>query len=86
VKVILPTPLIDYTGGKREVSGHGGTVDELLRDLDRQYPGIRFRMIDEQDRFRPHIRLFVNAELERSLAARLNAGDHILIVAALSGG
>jgi molybdopterin converting factor small subunit len=83
---MLPTPLVDYTGGEREVNGRGATVDELLRDLDRQYPGIRFRMIDEQDRFRPHIRLFVNAELERALAAPLNNDDQILIVAALSGG
>lgn len=86
MKVILPTPLVDYTGGKREVDGQGGTVDELLRDLDRQYPGIRFRMIDEQDRFRPHIRLFVNAELERTIGASLKADDDVLIVAALSGG
>jgi len=83
---MLPTPLVDYTGGQREVSAGGGTVGELLRDLDRQYPGIRFRMIDEQDRFRPHIRLFVNAELERTLGATLKANDQILIVAALSGG
>ncbi len=83
---MLPTPLVDYTGGQREVSAQGGTVDELLRDLDRQYPGIRFRMINEQDRFRPHIRLFVNAELERTIGASLKADDDILIVAALSGG
>ncbi len=86
MKVMLPTPLVDYTNGEREVSGKGDTVDELLRDLDRQYPGIRFRMIDEQDRFRPHIRLFVNGELERTIGAKLNASDSILIVAALSGG
>ncbi|MBL8522431.1 MAG: MoaD/ThiS family protein [Betaproteobacteria bacterium] len=86
MKVMLPTPLVDYTGGQREVSAQGGTVDELLRDLDRQYPGIRFRMINEQDRFRPHIRLFVNAELERTIGASLKADDDILIVAALSGG
>lgn len=84
--VQLPTPLIEYTNGAREVAGEGGTLDALLRDLDRQYPGIRFRMIDEQDKVRAHIKLFVNAELERSLAAPLRAGDQILIVAALSGG
>ncbi len=86
MKVQLPTPLVEYTGGSREVNGEGGTLDALLRDLDRQYPGIRFRMIDEQDRVRAHIKLFVNAELERSLDAPLNAQDEILIVAALSGG
>jgi len=86
VKVNLPTPLIEYTGGVRDVTGEGGTLDALLRDLDRQYPGLRFRMIDEQDQVRAHIKLFVNGELERSLASPLNEGDVILIVAALSGG
>lgn len=86
VKVKLPTPLVDYTGGLRDVQATGNTLDALLRDLDRQYPGIRFRMIDEQEQIRAHIKLFVNAELERSLAAPLTGADEILIVAALSGG
>lgn len=86
MKVQLPTPLIEYTGGERHISGKGDTLDALLRDLDRQYPGIRFRMIDEQDRVRAHIKLFVNAELERSLTAPLKVHDEILVVAALSGG
>ena len=86
MKVTLPTPLVDYTGGLREVEASGRKLDDLLRDLDRQYPGIRFRMIDEQDRIRAHIKLFVNAELERSLDAPLTAQDKIIIVAALSGG
>jgi len=86
VKVNLPTPLIEYTGGVRDVTGEGGTLDALLRDLDRQYPGMRFRMIDEQDKIRAHIKLFVNGELERSLDAPLTGWDEIMIVAALSGG
>ena len=86
MKVTLPTPLVEYTGGVREVEATGATLDELLRDLDRQYPGIRFRMIDEQDQIRPHIKLFINAALERSLAAPLREPDGLIIVAALSGG
>ncbi len=86
MKVRLPTPLVEYTNGAREVDAQGDTLDALLRDLDRQFPGIRFRMIDEQDVVRPHIKLFVNAELERSLNAPLKSSDQVLIVAALSGG
>ena len=86
MNVLLPTPLVEYTGGIREVSATGESLDALLRDLDRQYPGIRFRMIDEQGKIRAHIKLFVNAELQRSLLAPLAAKDEILIVAALSGG
>ena len=86
MKVTLPTPLIEYTDGKREVKASGNTLDDLLRDLDRRYPGIRFRMIDEQDQIRAHIKLFVNAALERSLKSPLTERDEVIIVAALSGG
>lgn len=86
MKVILPTPVTDYTGGRREVEAEGVDLDAVLHDLDRRYPGIRFRMIDEQDRIRPHIKLFVNRTLTANLAIPLGANDELLIVAALSGG
>ncbi len=86
MKVILPTPVAEYTGGRREVEAEGADLGALLHDLDRRYPGIRFRMIDEQDRIRPHIKLFVNRSLAGALDAPLNASDELLIVAALSGG
>ena len=62
MRVILPTPLAEYTRHAREVQAEGATLDELLADLDRRYPGIRFRIIDEQDAIRPHIKIFVNRE------------------------
>lgn len=86
MKVLLPSPLASYAGGRREVEAEGATLAALLADLDRRHPGIRFRMIDEQDRVRPHIRLFVNRALERDLGRRLAPSDELLIVAALSGG
>lgn len=86
LNVILPTPLIEYTNGAREVSASGDSLDALLRDLDRQYPGIRFRMIDEQGTVRPHIKLFLDRELERDLAAPVSGASELLVVAALSGG
>jgi molybdopterin synthase sulfur carrier subunit len=86
VKVVLPTPLAEYTAHRREVEAHGATLDELLRDLDRRFPGIRFRMVDEQDAIRPHIKIFVNRAQESRLGRPLAAGDEVLVVAALSGG
>ena len=86
MKVLLPTPLADYTAHRREVEAEGATLAELLRDLDRRYAGIRFRMIDEQDAIRRHIRIFVNRELVRDLDVALAPGDEVLVVAALSGG
>ena len=86
MKVLIPTPLFSYTGGRSQVEAHGATVDEILRDLDRQFPGIRFRMVDEQDRVRPHMRIFVNQELTAELGQALAPGDEVEILQALSGG
>ena len=85
MKVIVPTPLRSYTGA-REVEAEGATLAALLADLDRRHPGIRFRMIDEQDRMRPHVRFFVNGEQVHDLSRPLAAGDEVQIVQALSGG
>jgi molybdopterin converting factor small subunit len=86
MRVVLPSPLVSYTAGAREVEGEGGTVAELLADLDRRFPGIRFRVLDEQDRLRPHIKVFVNRAQAASIDAPLGPGDEVLVVAALSGG
>jgi molybdopterin synthase sulfur carrier subunit len=86
MRVLLPSPLVAYTGNRREVEAEGGTLADLLADLDRRHPGIRFRMIDEQDRVRPHIKIFVNRAQAASLEAPLGASDEVLVVAALSGG
>ena len=86
MKVALPSPLADYTGHRREVEAEGATLAQLLVDLDRRYPGIRFRIVDEQDAIRPHIKIFVNREQARSIDAALHPRDEVLVVAALSGG
>lgn len=84
--VLLPTPLLSYTGQCAEVEADGATLAELLEDLDRRYPGIRFRMIDEQDALRPHMRIFINGEKARALDTPLRASDEVHILQALSGG
>ena len=86
MKIVLPTPLAEYTAHRREVEATGATLTELLADLDRRYPGIRFRIIDEQDAIRPHIKIFVNRALARSLDRPVAEGDEVRVVAALSGG
>ena len=86
MNVSIPTPLRSYTGEHREVDANGSTLAELMHDLDRRYPGIRFRMIDEQDAIRPHIRIWVNQEQKMSLDVRVSPGDEVVIAQALSGG
>jgi len=85
MKVLIPSPLYSYTK-EREVDAAGATLAEVLADLDRRYPGLRFRVIDEQDRMRPHMRFFVNGEQEFDIHRALQSTDAIVIVQALSGG
>lgn len=86
MKVFIPSPLRSYTKEKAEVNASGSDLAVLLNHLDRQYRGIRFRMIDEQNEIRPHIKIFVNRHQVRSLKVPLQANDEILIICALSGG
>lgn len=78
--------LESYTGGRAEVEAAGGTVVELLLDLDAQFPGIRFRMVNEQDKLRPHMRIFINNTVIRTLDAELDSADEVVILQSLSGG
>ena len=86
MNVAVPSPLRSYTDGKAAVNASGATVAELLADLDRRYPGMRFRMIDEQDRIRTHIRLYVNTTAVEQLDHRVNGADTLHLICALSGG
>lgn len=85
MRLFIPSVLRSYTGDG-EVIAEGGTLDEVLDDLDRRFPGLRFRVVDEQQRIRRHIRFFVNGEQTFDLGHRLAASDEIHIIQALSGG
>jgi molybdopterin converting factor small subunit len=61
-------------------------VDAVLDDLDRRFPGLKFRVVDEQDRIRRHMRIFVGLEEARDVGRPLSAGDELMIFGALSGG
>jgi molybdopterin converting factor small subunit len=85
MRVMVPGALRSYTGAG-EVDAEGDTLAALLDDLDRRYPGLRFRIVDEQDRIRRHIRFFVNGEQRFDLTLSVGSDDEIFIVQALSGG
>ncbi len=86
MKVLIPPALRDYTGGNSAVPATGKTLADLFADLERRYPGIRFRMVDEQDALRGHIRVFVNGDAVRAMQTPLHPKDEVMIVQALSGG
>jgi molybdopterin synthase sulfur carrier subunit len=86
VTVHIPSALRSYTKQKSEVAAEGRTLTEVLSGLDARYPGLRFRIITEQDTIRQHIRIFVNEEQARDLSVALQPDGQIHIICALSGG
>ncbi len=86
MKVLIPSPLRSYTGEQREGEADGATLADVLTDLDARYPGIRFRMIDEQDAIRRHIRIWVNQDQVPALDVARRASDAVIILQALRGG
>ena len=84
--VKIPGPLRSYTNNATQVSARGDTLEQLLAELERSCPGMRFRMIDEQGRIRPHIRIFINTQETLTLTTPLAAGDVVHLICALSGG
>lgn len=85
MKVLIPSALHSYTG-QAWVEADGATLAAVLDELDRRYPGIRFRMIDEQGGIRRHIRFFHEGEMLRELSRPLRPEAALHIVQALSGG
>jgi molybdopterin synthase sulfur carrier subunit len=86
MNVFVSSHLHGYTGGASVVSARGATLADALQDLERQFPGIRFRIIDEQDNVRQHIKIFINQTIERNLDSPVQQSDDIHIIGALSGG
>jgi sulfur-carrier protein len=84
--VHIASPLRSYAGGAARVTAAGGTVAEVLADLESRFPGMRFRMIDEQERIRRHVRVFVNDREAATLAEPIATGDQVHLICALSGG
>ena len=81
----MPGALRSYTG-ELNVQADGDTLDAMFADLDRQFPGLRFRVVDEQGQLRPNMRVFVNGLNVRDLGHALQGDDFVAVVLALSGG
>jgi sulfur-carrier protein len=86
IQVSVPSQLTAYTAGATRVEAAGATVGQVLDDLDRRFPGLKFRVIDEQDRIRRHMRIFVGQDEAKTTTVTLCEGSELLIFGALSGG
>jgi len=86
VKVRLASLLYSYTGGMKVIELEASTVGEAMEVLDRRFPGLAFRVIDEQGRIRPHMNVFLGEEKVSDLRTPIATSGEIYIVGALSGG
>ena len=89
VVVRIPTPLRRITSGASEVVAKGKDVAELIEDLERQFPGLRERLVEESGELRRFINVYVNQEDVRILSGgetALKDGDEVSIVPAIAGG
>ena len=86
MRVEISSVLHSYTGGKSEVEAEGATLDALFDDLNRRFPGLRFRVVDERGQVRPTMLVCVGYEVCRDLSRPLGPSDEVRILHALSGG
>lgn len=86
MQVRIPSPLRSYTDGAAVAEADGATLRQLIADLDCRHPGFGFRVVDEQGRLRPHLRVFVNREVADDLDRPVAPSDEVVVMQALSGG
>ncbi|MFQ5464344.1 MAG: ubiquitin-like small modifier protein 1 [Thermodesulfobacteriota bacterium] len=89
VKVRIPTPLRKITNNSDEVAAEGTNVGQVIEDLEKNYPGIKERICEEDGRLRRFVNLYLNDEDIRfmnNLDTELKDGDELSIIPAIAGG
>jgi molybdopterin synthase sulfur carrier subunit len=91
IEVRIPTILRTYTGGEKAVEASGGTLAELIDDLETNHPGIRERLLEANGpaELRRFVNVYVNDEDVRftgGLGTGLNDGDQVVVLPAVAGG
>ena len=93
IEVKIPTILRTYTGGEKSVQAQGGTLTELIDDLEASHPGLRDRLIDGTPDGGGDLRRFVNVYINDEdvrfiggLTATLADGDQVVVLPAVAGG
>lgn len=89
VKVRIPTPLRKITQGKDEVDAEGANVKEVLADLEKNYPGLKERICEDDGSLRRFVNLYLNDEdirFKDNMETALADGDELSIIPAIAGG
>lgn len=89
IKVRIPTPLQKLSQDQAEVEVEAGDIRELIERLERDFPGMKERLCDENGVLRRFINIYVNEEDIRFLKldkTTLQDGDEVSIIPAIAGG
>jgi MoaD family protein len=89
ISVKVPTLLRGHTGGEPVVEGEGGTLGDLLKDLESRHPGLTAGLVGEDGSLPRHVNLYLNGEDVRylgSLATEVHDGDVVSVLPAVAGG
>ena len=89
VNVRIPTPLRKLTQDKENVQANGATIQAIVDDLERQYPGLKERLCDERGELRRFVNIYLNDEdirFAQGKATPVKGGDEISIIPAIAGG
>jgi molybdopterin converting factor small subunit len=88
IEVRIPTILRQYTAGEKAVEAAGGTLAELISDLDSRHPGLRDRLVDDKG-LRRFVNVYLNDEDVRflgGLETSVSDGDSVTVLPAVAGG
>ncbi|WP_436776841.1 ubiquitin-like small modifier protein 1 [Yinghuangia sp. YIM S09857] len=89
VSVRIPTILRTYTGGAAEVTAEGATLAEVIESLEKSYPGIAARVLDDQGKLRRFVNVYVNDDDVRfaeGLQTATPDGANVSVIPAVAGG
>lgn len=89
IKVRIPTPLRKLTNGKDEVDGSGKDVREVINNIEKQYPGLKERICEDDGKIRRFVNIYVNDEdirFKNNVDTELKDGDEVSIIPAIAGG
>jgi len=87
--VRIPSPLRKYTNSQSKVQANGATINEVIEDLETQYPGVKSRLCDDSGQIKRYVNVFINGDEIRTLQGAdtsVAENDEVSIVPAMAGG
>ena len=87
--VRIPSPLRKYTNSQSKVQANGATINEVIEDLETQYPGVKSRLCDDSGQIKRYVNVFINGDEIRTLQgadSSVGENDEVSIVPAMAGG